>query len=451
MRSPAELGTEVQTLNPQPSTFFMRTLLKLLIVLAILGGLGYAAYGPVQAYMAERNKVTWRTAQVEQGSIIAVVNSTGTLKPKLQVSIGSFVSGPIKELHVEFNQEVIKDQLLAQIDPRIYAANVARDKASLANRVADVFRVQAQLQQAINDEKRAVALRAEDKTFMAQAEMDKFMFTRIGLEAQLAVAKTSIDQAQATLDNSQLNLDYTDIRSPVNGIVIDRKIEPGQTLAASFQTPELFIIAPDMREEMHVHASVDEADIGQIHAAQKKKYPVTFTVDAYDELFVGKINEIRLSSTTLQNVVTYPVIVGAPNPELKLLPGMTASLSFQVDDRANVIKLPNAALRFYPDAKYVRTEDLPILQGLAASQPTEAEPSGETDTGTVASQSARERAEARKKRSQRHVWVAEGQKLRAVPVTVGLSDGRFTEVVAGDLKPGQELVTGIQPKTPGMP
>ncbi len=426
----------------------MRTLLKLLVVLAVLGGLGYAASGPIRAYWAERSKVTWRTAKVEEGEIIAVVNSTGSLKPKLQVSIGSFVSGPIQELHVEFNQEVKQGDLLALIDPRIYQASVARDKAALANRVADVQRVQAQLQQAINDEKRAVALRQEDKTFIAQAEMDKFMFTRLGLEAQLAVSKTSIDQAQATLDNSELNLDYTNIRSPVDGIVIDRKIDPGQTLAAQFQTPELFIIAPDMREEMHVHASVDEADIGQIHAAQKKNYPVTFTVDAYDELFLGKVNEIRLSSTTAQNVVTYPVIVGAPNPDLKLLPGMTASLSFQVDERDNVIKLPNSALRFYPDAKYVRAEDLPILEGLASSQPTESEPSGDGESGDVIAQSARERAEAQKKRSQRHVWVADGQKLRAVAVTVGLTDGRFSEVVSGELQPGQELVTGIQPKAP---
>jgi len=430
----------------------MRTLLKLLIVLALLGGLGYAAYPRVSAYLAERNKVAWRTAKVEQGAILAVVNSTGTIKPKLQVTIGSFVSGPITELHCEFNQEVKKDELLAKIDPRIYQANVDRDQATLDNREADVFRVQAQLQQAINDEKRAVALRAEDKTFIAQAEMDKFMFSRIGLEAQLKVAQTSIPQAKATLDTSLLNLEYTEIRSPVDGIVINRKIDPGQTLAASFQTPELFIIAPDMREEMHVHASVDEADIGQIQSAQAKKFPVTFIVDAYDELFTGKVNEIRLSSTTLQNVVTYPVIVGAPNPDLKLLPGMTATISFQVDERTNVPKLPNAALRFYPDAKYVRAEDQLILEGLSSAQPTEAEPSGgAADSGDAMAQSARDRAEIRKKRSQRHVWVAEGQKLRAIPVTTGLSDGKYTEIVAGDLSVGLELVTGIQPKTTGSP
>ena len=427
----------------------MRTLLKFLIILAVLGGLGYAAYLPIRSYLAERNKVIWRTAKVEHGSIVAVVNSTGTIKPKLQVTVGSFVSGPITELHCEFNQEVKKGDLLAKIDPRIYKANVDRDKASLANREADVFRVQAQLQQAINDEKRAVALRTEDKTFIAQAEMDKFMFNRISLEAQLKVAKTGIAQAQATLDLSELNLGYTAILSPVDGIVINRKIDPGQTLAASFQTPELFIIAPDMRQEMHVHASVDEADIGKIQAAQANKFPVTFVVDAYDELFTGQVHEIRLSSTTLQNVVTYPVIVGAPNPDLKLLPGMTATISFQVDERTDVLKLPNMALRFYPDAQYVRAEDQLILEGLSSSQPAEADPSEEGGSTSVIDQSARERAEVRKKRSQRHVWVAEGQKLRAIPVTTGLSDGKFTEIVAGEVPLGLELVTGIQPRIPG--
>jgi HlyD family secretion protein len=423
----------------------MRTLVKLLIVLAILGGIGYAAWKPLQTYLAKRAEVTWRTAKVETGGMVSVVNSTGTVKPKLQVSVGSFVSGPITELHVEFNQEVKKDELLAKIDPRIYDAAVARDKASLANREADVFRVQAQLQQAINDEKRAIALREEDTTFIAQAEMDKFTFSRLGLEAQLKVSETAVEQARATLQNSQINRDYTEIRSPVDGIVINRKIDPGQTLAAQFQTPELFIIAPDMRNEMHIHANVDEADIGQIRSAQEKNHPVSFTVDAYPELFTGKILEIRLSSTTLQNVVTYPVVVTASNPDLKLLPGMTASLSFQVDERSAITKLPSAALRFYPDAKYVRPEDLPILEGISSTQPQDSADFGGQPQSQTA-ESALDRAESRKKRSQRHVWVAEGQKLRAIPVSVGLSDGKFYELVSGDLKPGQELVTGIQTK-----
>jgi HlyD family secretion protein len=275
------------------------------------------------------------------------------------------------------------------------------------------------------------------------------MFTRVSLEAQLKVSQTGVTQAKATLELSKLNLGYTEILSPVDGIVINRKIDPGQTLAASFQTPELFIIAPDMRQEMHVHASVDEADIGKIHMAQEKKYPVTFVVDAYDELFTGHVQEIRLSSTTLQNVVTYPVIVGAPNPELKLLPGMTATISFQVDERNDVRKLPNTALRFYPEARYVRAEDQLILEGMASNQPTNDESFSEDSSSTIA-QSAADQAEVRKKRGYRHVWVAEGQKLRAIPVTTGLSDGKFTEIIEGELPEGLDLVTGIQPRIPGQ-
>lgn len=419
----------------------MRIFLRLALVVAILGGLGFAGYRPALDYWAKRNLPLWRTANVEEGGMIAVVNSTGSVKPKLQVAIGSFVSGPILDLYCGFNDEVKKDQLLAKIDPKIYEANASRDRASLANREADVFRVKAQLQLAINDEKRAIALKAEDATFIAQAEMDKIKFNRMSLEAQLKVAITAVDQARATLENSLANVEYTNITSPVDGIVIKRSIDPGQTLAAQFQTPELFIVAPDMRTEMHIHASVDEADIGLIKDAQARKYPVTFTVDAYpNTLFEGGIHEVRLSSTTLQNVVTYPVLVTAPNPDLKLLPGMTASISFQVDHRDNVIKIPNSALRFYPLAKHVRPADLPILEGnLEINKPEEDEQ--KTDT----SLSAMERAQLRKERNRRHVWVSDGLLLRAVEVTTGLSDSKFTEMVSGNLKPGDQLVTGIKP------
>jgi HlyD family secretion protein len=426
----------------------LRFLIKLLIVLLILGGIGAAAYQPSKSYWAARNKVVWRTATVEQGRIVAVVNSTGTVKPKLQVAIGSFVSGPILELHCEFNQEIKKDDLLAKIDPRIYQANAARDQAAMASREADVFRVKAQLQQAVNDEKRAIALREEDETFIAQAEMDKFKFARLSLEAQIKVAETAVDSAKATLDNSIANLNYTEIRAPVDGIVINRKIDPGQTLAAQFQTPELFVIGVDMRKEMHIHAAVDEADIGWIKLAQQKTYPVTFTVDAYPErLFHGTIQEIRLSFTTTQNVVTYPVVVSAANPDLDLLPGMTASISFQVDQRHDVVKIPNAALRFYPTTKQVRPADLPILEGQTQTNPNDDQ---EEAQQSEKSRSADERAKRRQDRNRRHVWVADGNLLRAIEVTTGLSDSQFTEMVAGELQEGDALVTGVQ-ATPVRP
>ena len=421
----------------------MRTLLIILATLGLLAGVVVAAYQPAMYYWEVRNVPKWRTEEVTEGNIVSVVNATGSLKPVLQVSVGSFVSGPILDLFVEFNQEVKKDELLARIDPKIYKANVARDKATWQTRVADVARAEAVLQQAVNDEKRAYALRAEDQSFIAQAELDKVRFSKLSLAAQLEVAKASVDQAKAQLELSEANLEYTEIKAPVDGIVINRKIDPGQTLAAQFQTPELFIVAPDMRKEMHVHASVDEADIGLISAAQKKGLPVTFTVDAYpDDLFQGQIREIRLSSATTQNVVTYPVVVGAPTPDLKLLPGMTASISFEVDRRQKVVKIPNSALRFFPLPKHVREQDKPLLEGKAIDK--------SDDQISGVGLSAEQRAAARRQRSMRHVWVQDGFKLRAIEVQTGLSDNQYTELIGNNLKNGDKLVIGIQAQVTGM-
>ena len=423
----------------------MKMLVRLLVLLGVLTAVGAVAYRPAANYWAKRNRPIWRTAKVEQGNIIAVVNSTGTVKPKIEVTVGSFVSGPVQELYCEFNQEVKKGDLLAKIDPQICKAAVAHDRATLAIQESDVFRVQAQLLQAIEDEKRAIALRNRGTSYISQADFDKFKFSRMTSEAQLKVAQATVDQARASLDTSLANLNYTEIRSPVDGIVINRKIDPGQTVAAQFQTPELFIVAPDIRKEIHVHASVDEADIGLIKDAQKKKYPVTFTVDAYpDKLFKGSILEIRLSSTTAQNVVTYPVVVTTSNPDLELLPGMTASLSFQVDERADVIKVPNAALRFYPVANQVRPVDAPILEG---KEETKVDEDGNEGV-SLQSLSISERARLRKERSRHHVWVTDGDLLRAIEVKTGLTDGQYTEVASGAVKSADVLVIGFQPPPP---
>jgi HlyD family secretion protein len=435
----------------------MRTLIIAGVVIAVLVAAIAAGYQPAMQYWEKQSAPKWRTADVVSGDIISVVNSSGTVKPVLEVSVGSFVSGPIdaeyelkdrdgkplldqsgQPLHIAaFNQEVRRGDQLAKIDPRIYRAQVARDTATLATANAEVERVKAVLQQAINDEKRAYALREEDATFIAQADLDKVRFHRMSVEAQLKVAETSIDQAEAQLELTVANLNYTDIVSPVDGIVINRKIEPGQTLAAQFQTPELFVVAPDMRKRMFIHASVDEADIGLINSAKQKRLPVTFTVDAYpDDLFTGAIEEIRLSSTTTQNVVTYPVVVAAPNPDLKLLPGMTASMSFEVERRMDVVKIPNSALRFFPLAQHVREEDKPLLEGKDTKK--------QDDQQQETNLSAEERAHARQKRTRRHVWVQEGPKLRAVEVHTGLSDSQFTELMRGSLKAGDKLVIGIE-------
>lgn len=419
----------------------MRTLLKTLLVLLILGGVGAAVSWPAMSYWKQRNRPQWRTDAAVRGDILAVVNATGQVKPVLSVQVGAFVSGPIVGDLAKFNQEVKKDDVLARIDPRIYQASVDQDKATLKIREAEVKRVQALLEQARNDEKRGLALRAKNENFLSDAEADQLKFNRLSLEAQLEVAEASVEQANASLANSKANLGYTQITSPDDGIVIDRKIDPGQTLASSFQTPQLFVVAPRMREKMHVHALIDEADIGFIRDAQKRGLTVEFTVDAYpDDLFQGTIEEIRYSSTTTQNVVTYPVLVAAANPDLKLLPGMTASLSFRVDERKAVLRIPNAALRFFPDPQYVREADRKLLEGVGGDSEKEQEKPSEQRI------SANERAEARRRRTQRHVWVEDGEFLKAIPVEVGLSDSRYTELASGEIKEDQPLVTGLKTK-----
>lgn len=436
----------------------MRTLFIVAVTFAALAAAGAAAYQPAMNFYQQRNMPKWRTAEVENGDLVSVVNSTGTIKPILQVSVGSFVSGPIdaeyqlkdaegnplfdklgQPRHIaEFNQEVKKGDQLAKIDPRIYKAAYDRDSANLDFHKADLTRIEAQLALAARDQARAEALRKQDAAFIAQADIDKVKYGWAALYAQKLSAEASIKQAESQLSQTQANLNYTEIKSPVDGIIISRKIEPGQTLAAQFQAPELFIVAPNMREKMHVHASVDEADIGLIQAAKAAGRPVTFTVDAHEDLFTGAVEEIRLSSTTTQNVVTYPVIVEAPNPDLKLLPGMTASLSFEIDRREKVVKIPNSALRFYPLPKHVRKEDLPLLEGKSPLQKQDQNEPQETQL------SAHERSEARQKRTRRHVWIQEGFKLRAVEIRTGLSDSQFTEMVSGDLKPGAKLIIGIE-------
>lgn len=417
----------------------MRKYIVFGIIVLLLIAAAVVGYKPAAEYWQKQNQPKWRTADVAQGNIVEVVNSTGTIKPVLQVPVGSFVSGPILEIYCEFNQEVKKGDKMAKIDPRIYQAAVDSSNALLVTRKADVKRVEAELQKAKNDEGRALLLREEDGAFIAKAEIDQYVFGRIALEAQLEVAEAAVEQARFQLERSDADLEYTNILAPVDGIVINRKIDPGQTLAAQFTTPELFVVAPDMRVKMHVHASVDEADIGQIANAKKRGLPVTFTVDTYqDDLFEGTIEEIRLSSTETQNVVTYPVVVAAANPELKLLPGMTASISFEVERVENVVKIPNAALRYFPDAKLVREEDKKLVEGRAQDDDDD-----ENKTVEIGL-SADERAQARRARTKRHVWIQDGFKLRAIEVQVGISDSKYTQLVKGDLKVGDKLVTGIQ-------
>ncbi len=413
----------------------MKTILKLLIALGILGGIGYAAYRPLMSYWEQRNKTQWRTQAVESGEIIQAVNSTGKVEPIRRVSVGSTVSGPIAELMVDYNSKVFKDQVLATIDSRLYQSAVERDRANLRTRQAEVARADAMLQQARNDERRSGQLNKSQDGFISEAEIDQFRFARMMREAELQVAETNVEQSQAQLDNSEANLAYTKILAPCDGIVIDKKIDVGQTLAAQFQTPEMFVVAPEMDQRMYIYASVDEADIGLISKAQESGQLVRFTVDAYpDKLFdQGKIVQVRLSSKEEQNVITYPVIVETPNTDLKLLPGMTANLSFQINSKSKILKIPNPSLRFYPNREKVHPDDRKILDGFEDQKEF-------ADSPKMVS--ADEKSQNSRSLSYRHVWVDDGKYLRAKKVKIGISDNRYTELIEGELSPGEELVIG---------
>jgi HlyD family secretion protein len=395
----------------------------------------------VSAGVEEHNPMLYREAEVKRGNLVVTKNSTGKVEPVLKMQVGSLVSGAITELLVDYNDEVKEDQVMARIDSRTYKAAVDRDEASLTMALANVAKVKALLEQARNDEKRAAALREINEEYLSDSTMDQYKFKRRSLEEQLKIAEASVKQAEANLRQSELNLSYTDITSPVNGIVIDRKVNEGQKLVSRFAASQLFVVAPDMDKEMHIYASVNETDIGYIRDAERRQQSVEFTVDAYPEdLFQGTVHQIIMNPVVEQNEVIYPVVVKAPNPDLKLMPGMTANISFQIEELKDIIKIPNEALDFFPpDPSLVRPEDKKVFEIREDEQE-----SLEDDAIDEQALTAADKAEAVKKRHKRHVWVFDGHLLRAVEVTLGPSDKEFSELIEGDVQPGQKLVAGVE-------
>jgi HlyD family secretion protein len=409
----------------------MRRLIKWLLVLGVLGGIAFGIQSALAWYKTVAKPI-YRTARVTRGRIESAVNSTGTVKPVRTVLVGAFVSGPIAEVLVDFNSRVKKDEILARIDTKLLKAALERDKAALLTQQADLARIEALLQQAKNNEMRARKLRAINPDYLSDTEMDQYRYTRESTEAQRKLALAMIEQAKANLETSKANLGYAEIQSPVDGVVIERKVDPGQTVAASFQTPELFTVAPEMDKHMYVFASVDEADVGLIRDAELKKKPVRFTVDAYpQDLFEGTIHQVRKNSTTTQNVVTYPVVILAKNPDLKLMPGMTANISFVLEAREDVLRVPAAAFRYVPPLARVAPEDRHYLEGVPTEEPT---------SGVRLSASSK--VEQARKRSRRVVWVVQGDFLRGIPITLGLGESQYAELLEGNLEEGQEIVTG---------
>jgi len=414
----------------------MKRLLIWIVVIAALATGVVVGYPKAMAEWKERNRPTFRTEKVRTGDIQWTVEASGTIEPVLKIQIGSFVSGPITEINADFNDVVEEGDLLAKVDPRIYEAAYQSDKAALARVKADVQGVEADLQLSINEEQRARDLLDINEGYISQSEMDQLRYARKALEARLKVAQLQVKQAEANMANSALNLEYTNIQAPEAGVVIDRMIDPGQTLAAQFQAPELFVLAPDMDKRMWVHANVVEADVGNVIKAKSEDRIVKFYVDAYEgELFEGRIHQVRLNPTSEQNVVTYPVIVETTNPGMRLLPGMTANLSFEIEKKKNVLLIPAAALRFLPEASRVRKEDKELVEGKNKKDDEDFEPSAE------------ERVKANRKKKKRHVWVQhDDDKLKAIEVEFGISDGHYYELAKGELTDEMELVVAVEKK-----
>jgi len=373
------------------------------------------------------NGVQFKTARVSRGDIRATVTATGTVSAVTTVLVGTQVSGTVKQIFVDYNSPVKKGQLLAQIDPALSEARVAQARANLQAAAANVEKAEAALQDANRTLERNRTLFA--RNFIARSDLDTADTNRLSALAQLNVAKAQVEQQKAALNEEETSLHYTRILSPVDGTVISRNVDIGQTVAASFQTPTLFSIAQDLTR-MQIDTNVDEADIGRVRVGQ----PVQFTVDAYpDSTFPGRVSEIRNAPTTIQNVVTYDVVVKVANPELKLKPGMTANVSLITALEKGVLKVPNAALRFkWPPA------------GTAPDRGSTGAAGADRPQAVRAANGAKTQG----------VWVLDGQKPRRAPLTLGISDGNDTAVLSGELKEGDAVIieaTGQAKKSASPP
>lgn len=368
----------------------MKKMLAGVVIAAIIGVVAYISIGN------NESGPKFRTEKVTRGDIVSTVTATGTVNAVTTVLVGTQVSGTIKDIYVDFNSPVKKGQLIARIDAATFEAQVEQARANLSAAMANLEKAKTALADAKRTMDRNGALFA--KNLIARSDLDTSETTHETAKAQVNVSEAQVQQSKAALNLAETNFRYTKIVSPVNGIVVSRNVDIGQTVAASFQTPTLFTIAQDLTK-MQIDSSVVEADIGRVKVGQ----PVDFTVDAYPDItFKGKVSEVRIAPITVQNVVTYDVVVKVANPDVKLKPGMTANVSIIISGKDNVLKIPNAALRFRMTEKRK-----------GATEPKEKGPG---------------------------VWVLSDKKPKRVKVETGISDGNFSELLSGDLKEGQELI-----------
>ena len=366
-------------------------------------------------------------SKIDKGRIVAKVTATGTLSAHVTVQVGAQVSGRIQELMVDFNDTVKKGQVLAKIDPQLFQAALEQAKANDAAAKAQLAKAKVMAVDADRQARRAQELGAQK--LIAQADLDTAQANADSARAQVDAAAAQAEQTKANLHQAEVNLAYTTIASPIDGTVITRNVDVGQTVAAALQAPTLFVIAEDLRR-MQVDTSVAEADVGKLEAGM----PVTFVVDAYpQEKFKGTVRQIRFSPQTVQNVVTYDAVIDVVNEELKLRPGMTANVTFVSAERTDVLRVPNAALRFRPPP-----ELLSMGRDGGNGKPREGEWTRKGEEPGV-----------------KVLWVLEGGQPKSKKVKVGVTDGSLTEVTdPGELAEGSEViteVTGVKSSAAGGP
>jgi HlyD family secretion protein len=464
-----------------------------LIIIIIIGSGGFGTW---QYLTAKTDKVNYIFGTVDRGSIITQVQMTGTLAAVTTVAVGTQDSGTVSQLFADYNSEVKKGQILAKLDPALFQtqldqadASVKTCQAVLNNDVASIAMTKANLQNAkvtvlnstrkykIMKELFGEGLETQDDMDTAQATLDSAVAQQAAVESQLVSAQAALkadqarlDQAVANLKNAQVNLDHCVITSPIAGTVISRAVDVGQTVAASFATPTMFTIGEDLTK-MQVITNTDEADVGKIKAGMD----ATFTVDAYSgETFHGTISQVRLASTTVQNVVTYNAVINVPNPDLRLKPGMTANVTIVIEKVDNVLRLPNSALRFHPDlsdaataAAFKRAGEEGFYafyrnrgqNGTQAAAGAPASPTGMAmgfaggsggnrggnSSGNAGNRSGQIPNAASSRGKRTVIWIiGEDKLIRPVVVRLGLTDGVQTEITEGNLKEGDKIILSAE-------
>ncbi len=415
--SAAEIARRIGT-DGRPSR--RRRILFRLAGLALLAAAGAAA---TLLQNGTQEQVRFRTAAVERGDLTVKVSATGQLQPVTQVEVGTEVSGTIDRVEVDFNDRVRTGQILARLDPDQSQAKFRQSRAALTLAQAGVEEAQATVTETAGKLRRVRDMVA--KRMSSGEELDTAAAAAERAVAALAVAKAKVEQAQAQLDADHRTLEKTEIRSPIDGTVLKRQVEPGQTVAASLQTPVLFTLAEDLTQ-MELNVAVDEADVGQVAAGQ----PAEFTVDAYpNRRFPATITQVRFAPETVGGVVTYAALLSLDNADLSLRPGMTATAEIVVKALNDVVLVPNTALRFSPpQPRPAKSEDRGLVGILLPSRPPEAR---RLPRAAAAGQGSR-------------VWTLQDGTPTPLDIKTGATDGNLTEVLDGALEPGTMLLVDVE-------